>query len=166
MPATAKVTDPPSSTFRNTLPVTGEGNFPTTLYSAGFDASETIPVKSEPVFFVGDCSGPPGDVGPDSTAELSFSASGLPPGLSITTTGVGDGFLEGTPADTIIPDNGIEYYETAEAKENKTFTKTFNVTVTASNGCGAASGTFPITILKNWDNDKEALLKFVEETYG
>lgn len=165
MPATAKVTDPPSGTFRNILPVTGEGNFPTTSYSAGFDASETIPVKSEPVFFIGDCSGPP-DLGPDSTSALVFSASGLPPGLAIATTGVGDGFLEGTPSDGIIPDNGIEYYDTDEAKENKTFTKTFTVTVTASNGCGAASGSFPITILKNWDNDKDALLKFVEDTYG
>lgn len=166
MPATALSAPPAGNTFRNTLTVTGEGNFPTTNYSNGFDASENIPVISEPVIFVGDCSGPPGDVGPDATSSLSFSASGLPPGLSISTTGSGDGFLEGTPDDSIIPDNGIDYYETEEAKENKTFTKTFNVTVTASNGCGSASGSFPITILKNWDNDKEALLKFVEDTYG
>lgn len=166
MPITSLVSPPAGGTFRNTLSVTGEGDFPTTNYSNGFDASEQIEVKSESVFFIGDCSGPPGDVGPDATAALSFSASGLPPGLSISTTGGGDGFLEGTPADSIIPDNGIEYYDTAEAKENKTFTKTFTVTVTASNGCGAASGSFPITILKNWDNDKDALLKFVEDTYG
>lgn len=166
MPATALVSPPAGGTFRNKLPVTGEGNFPTTNYSNGFDASETIEVETEAVFFVGDCAGPPSDVGPDSTAALGFSASGLPPGLSISTTASGDGFLVGVPEDSIIPDNGIEYYETEEAKENKTFSKTFTVSVTASNGCGAASGSFPITILKNWDNDKEALLKFVEDTYG
>lgn len=166
MPITALVAPPAGGTFVNKLPVTGEGDFPTTNYSNNFDASETIAVESEAVTFIGDCSGPPADVGPDATAALAFSASGLPPGLSISTTGAGDGFLVGTPEDGIVADNGIEYYETAEAKENKTFMKTFTVTVTAENGCGAASGSFPITILKNWDNDKEALLKFVEDTYG
>jgi hypothetical protein len=159
---------PGSGQFDNTITVTdGGGSFTNETDANG---AETKALKSDIVEF--------GASGDDSKGALTTTASGTPPGVSGVDEGSGKLHLAGTPSNSIIPTYDISLYAkdnpptistggtpaTYRVGDQVNIYKKFDVTVTSKHKA-SASVTVPIYIVKDWNEEKDNFLAYVDQEY-
>jgi len=133
------------------------------------NAAETKFFKSKTVEFVAG--------GDDSQGSLVSWATGMPPGVGYIDEGAGKIRLEGTPTNNIIPDFPIKIYDqntpsvsTGGTPSSYTLGDQVNVYVEYSitffsKHKATGSITFPMFVIKDWDNEKDGLLQKVYTEY-
>lgn len=135
------------------------------------NAAETKFFKSKTVEFVAS--------GADVQSSLVSVAKGMPPGVGFVDEGNGKVHLEGVVSNGIIPDYPVDIYDLSEptveatggtpgtyklGQQDNIYVK-FDVTFESSHISKGAI-TFPMYVVKDWNNERQALLDLVEEKYG
>lgn len=134
------------------------------------NAAETLQFKSKSVFFIA--------TGVDTQGSLISTATGMPPGISFVDAGNGEVYLEGIPSNGIIPDYDVSIYDLNQpiissggtpgsytlGDQVNIYVK-FDVTF-RSQHINIGTQTFPLYVIKDWNNEKNALLDLTERKFG